>query len=78
MAVMARGVAIEFLLASEEPAIRYLTRRDVLGEDVTPDREEILSGPLNLEVVDWGVRGRSEMTTLNALRILKAAGRLDP
>jgi hypothetical protein len=134
MAVMARGAAIDFLLASEEPAIRYLTRHDVLGEDVTPDRDETLSGPLvrgllrgqkrdggfggtrtrsgtvrtggrlgmsdirgcsswpakgsswwrkldslrsNVEVVDWGGRGPSEMTTLNALRILKAAGRLD-
>lgn len=38
--------AIDFLLASNEPAIRFLTRRDVLGEDVTPDPEEILSGPL--------------------------------
>jgi hypothetical protein len=34
------------LLASKEPAIRYLTRRDVLSEDVTPDRDEILSGSL--------------------------------
>ena len=31
----------------------------------------------NVEAVDWGGRGPSEMTTLNALRILKAAGRLD-
>jgi hypothetical protein len=46
MAVTARGAAIDFLVASKEPAIRYLTRRDVLGEDVTPDRDEILSGPL--------------------------------
>ena len=38
--------AIDFLLASREPAIRFLTRRDVLGEDVTVDRDEILSGPL--------------------------------
>ncbi len=38
--------AIDFLLASSEPAIRFLTRRDVLGEDVTADSDEILSGPL--------------------------------
>jgi hypothetical protein len=31
----------------------------------------------NVEVVDWGGRGPSEMTTLNALRILRAAGRLE-
>jgi hypothetical protein len=30
----------------------------------------------NVEVVDWGRRGPSEMITLNALRILRAAGRL--
>ena len=30
----------------------------------------------NVEVVDWGGRGPSEMTTLNALRILRAAGLL--
>ena len=31
----------------------------------------------NVEVVDWGRRGPNEMITLNALRVLKAAGRLD-
>jgi len=46
MAVMARDAAIDFLLASNEPAIRFMARRDVLGEDVTPDPAEILSGPL--------------------------------
>jgi hypothetical protein len=46
VAVRTQGAAIDFLLASKEPAIRYLTRRDVLNEDVTPDRDEILSGPL--------------------------------
>jgi hypothetical protein len=30
----------------------------------------------NVEVVDWGRRGPSEMITLNALRVLRAAGRL--
>ncbi len=30
----------------------------------------------NVEVVDWGRRGPSEMITLNALRVLGAAGRL--
>ena len=31
----------------------------------------------NVEVVDWGGRGPSEMNTLNALRILRAAARLE-
>jgi hypothetical protein len=30
----------------------------------------------NVEVVDWGWRGPNEMITLNALRVLKAAGRV--
>ena len=38
--------AIDFLLGSREPAIRFLTRRDVLGEDVNADPDELLSGPL--------------------------------
>jgi hypothetical protein len=37
--------AVEWLLASDEPAVRYLTRRDVLGEAVEPDPDEILAGP---------------------------------
>jgi hypothetical protein len=32
----------------------------------------------NVEVVDWGRRGPNEMITLNALRVLKAAGRWFP
>jgi hypothetical protein len=35
---------VEWLLASEEPAIRLLARRDLLGEDVD-DPEAVLSGP---------------------------------
>ena len=34
------------LLASGEPAIAYLTRRDVLGDDVTLEPEAVLSGPI--------------------------------
>ena len=34
------------------------------------------SAGANVEVVDWG-RGPSPMLTLNALRILRAAGRLE-
>ena len=37
--------AVEWLLGSSEPAVRYLTRRDVLGEDVEPDPEKVLAGP---------------------------------
>jgi hypothetical protein len=29
----------------------------------------------NVEIVDWGRGGPSEMVTLNALRVLRAAGR---
>src|SRR5215211_591259 len=38
------GPAIEWLLASSEPAIHHLARRDVLGVDEEPDPEEILAG----------------------------------
>jgi hypothetical protein len=37
--------AVEWLLASDEPAVAYLTRRDVLGEPVEADPDAILSGP---------------------------------
>jgi hypothetical protein len=33
-------------------------------------------GPVTPEVVDWGRNGPNEMITLNALRVLRAAGRL--
>ncbi len=38
--------AVEWLLASDEPAIGYLARRDVLGERIEPDPEAILAGPI--------------------------------
>jgi hypothetical protein len=34
----------KWLLESTEPAVRYLTRRDVLGEDVEPDPDALLAG----------------------------------
>ncbi|MBI5030692.1 MAG: hypothetical protein HZB51_09205 [Chloroflexi bacterium] len=34
------------------------------------------NGASNVDVVDWGRRGPNEMITLNALRVLKAAGRV--
>jgi hypothetical protein len=38
-----------------------------------PGKSPIVS---NVDVVDWGRRGPNEMITLNALIVLKAAGRL--
>jgi hypothetical protein len=37
--------AIDWLLESNEPAVRYLTRRDLLGEDALDDAAHILDGP---------------------------------
>ncbi|MEQ7128030.1 hypothetical protein ABN034_26380 [Actinopolymorpha sp. B11F2] len=37
--------AVDWLLGSDEPAIRFLTRRDVLGEAAAEDASEIMSGP---------------------------------
>jgi hypothetical protein len=44
--VVDAGAAVDWLLESPEPAIVYLTRRDVLGEEVLFDPEAILSGPI--------------------------------
>jgi hypothetical protein len=38
------GSALEWLLASKEPAVRYLARRDVLGEEAREDAARILDG----------------------------------
>jgi hypothetical protein len=38
--------AVNWLLASDEPAIRFLTRRDVLGEPAKEDERKILAGPM--------------------------------
>jgi hypothetical protein len=37
---------VEWLLSSAEPAIAYLARRDLLGDDTGADAERILSGPI--------------------------------
>jgi hypothetical protein len=37
---------VEWLLASPEPAIRHLTRRDLLGERSLDDPEHVLDGPV--------------------------------
>jgi hypothetical protein len=38
--------SLDWLLASDEPAVWYLARRDVLGERVEPDDEAIRAGPI--------------------------------
>jgi hypothetical protein len=38
--------AVDWLLESDEPAIRHLTRRDVLGEPVEDDADAIRFGPM--------------------------------
>lgn len=38
------GFAVDWLLASDEPAVRLLARRDVLGEQVAVDRVPVLAG----------------------------------
>ncbi len=37
--------AVAWLRQADEPAVRYLTRRDLLGEDATSDRTAIPDGP---------------------------------
>ena len=39
------GDAVQWLLGCEEPAVRHLTRRDLLGEPSSEDRAQILAGP---------------------------------
>ena len=41
---VAERTAVEWLLESEEPAVRYLTRRDLLEEDAHDDEARILEG----------------------------------
>ncbi|WP_246186840.1 hypothetical protein [Microlunatus speluncae] len=38
--------AIDWLLSSDEPAIRYLARRDLLGTEAAPDESAILAGSM--------------------------------
>jgi len=61
--------AVTWFLESSEPAIRLMTRRDLLGGPPA-------GGSVTPEVVDWGRVGPNEMITLNALRVLRAADRL--
>ena len=39
------AAALAWLLASDEPAVRYLARRDLLGEEGSADAARILEGP---------------------------------
>ena len=39
------AAAVAWLLAAPEPAVRHLTRRDLLGEDSTSDQSAIAEGP---------------------------------
>jgi hypothetical protein len=43
--------AVDWLLRSREPAVRYLTQRDLLGQRIEPDQEAILSGPIVRELL---------------------------
>lgn len=45
-------------------------------KDLTGFAKPVRSGSSNVDVVDWGRRNANEMITLNALRVLKAAGRI--
>jgi hypothetical protein len=49
---MGDRAAIDWLLASPEPAIRYLARRDLLGEAAGEDEAAILDGPLVRTLLD--------------------------
>ncbi|MGO8959926.1 MAG: hypothetical protein ACLQFR_21530 [Streptosporangiaceae bacterium] len=40
------GAAVGWLLRSAEPAIRRMTRRDVLGQSAPGDADEVLAGPM--------------------------------
>jgi hypothetical protein len=42
--VVPPSAPVQWLLGSDEPAIRFLTRRDVLGEAVAEDPEQVLAG----------------------------------
>ena len=82
--------AVNWLLDSGDPSIRYLTLTDVLGQpsdskEVLTAKKQIPNGLLtktklnvsNVEVVEWGRKGPNKMITLNTLRVLNAARQLD-
>ena len=49
---VAERTAVDWLLASSEPAVRYLTRRDLLEEDAHDDAARILEGPIVRTLLD--------------------------
>ena len=65
--------AIEWLVASNEPGIRLQARRDLLGEPVTLEADEITAARYG-DAAGWKRESGSWMLTSNALRVLKAAG----
>ncbi len=42
---MTQQAAVDWLLRSKEPAVRYLARRDIFGEDGGTDADKITTGP---------------------------------
>ena len=48
--------AVTWLLSSDEPAIRLLARRDVLGEPADADAGQVLAGP-KVQALLSGQRG---------------------
>jgi hypothetical protein len=48
----AHAGAVEWLLASDEPAVRYLSRCEVLGERAPDDEAQILTGPKVTALLD--------------------------
>jgi hypothetical protein len=49
---VAERTALEWLLESDEPAVRYLTRRDLLDEDADDDAAHVLEGPIVRGLLD--------------------------
>jgi hypothetical protein len=53
---VAERTAIDWLLASSEPAVRFLTRRDLLDEDAGQDAAHILDGEIVQTLLDRPMR----------------------
>ncbi|HEX2221335.1 MAG TPA: hypothetical protein VHK06_02305 [Candidatus Limnocylindria bacterium] len=51
-APLSHDTAVEWLLASDEPAIRFQARRDLLGESAADDEARILEGPAVRALLD--------------------------
>jgi hypothetical protein len=46
------AAAVGWLLESDEPAVRLLARREILGQDATADQERVLTGPKVRRLLD--------------------------